>query len=224
LPHLLALSANSAFWQGVDTGLASGRSALYGLLPHSGVPPHFSKWRDFRTYCTVMRDCKAIASFKDIYWDIRPRPDFGTIEFRICDMPPTLGLTFAIVALTRCLVISALKLIKERPKMLHGDRRRHWIAGENKWLATRYGLNAMYIRTPGGKRGLLKKDLSELIDKMLPIARDHGDFPFLAPIQSLSSFESGSDQLRSLFRSNGNWKGLTDYLVRRFAEELESLK
>src|SRR5947209_33902 len=92
LPHLLALSANSPFWQGVDTGLASGRAALYGLLPHSGIPPHFGKWKEFRTYSQVMRDSKAIASFKDIYWDIRPRPDFGTLEFRICDMPATLAL------------------------------------------------------------------------------------------------------------------------------------
>ncbi len=110
LPHLLALSANSPFWQGVDTGLASGRSAVQGLLPVSGVPPHFGKWKDFRTYCSVMKDCKAIASLKDIYWDIRPRPDFGTIEIRVCDMPPTLTLTFAIVALARSLVISARKV------------------------------------------------------------------------------------------------------------------
>ena len=73
------------------------------LLPHSGVPPHFNRCKDFRTYCQVMRDCQAGSSFKDIYWDIRPRPDFGTIEFRICDMPPSLALTFAIVALTRSL-------------------------------------------------------------------------------------------------------------------------
>jgi len=224
LPHLLAVSANSPFWQGVDTGLASSRAAVSGLLPHAGVPPHFGKWRDFRTYCTIMRDCQAIASYKDIYWDIRPRPDFGTIEFRICDMPPTLKQVFAIVALTRCLVISALRLIKERPRMLRGDLRRHWIAGENKWLATRYGLAAMYIRTPAGKRRLLKKDLAELIDKMTPIAKETGDFPFLAPIQRLDAFESGSDHLRNLFRATGNWKGLTDHVVRSFADEMESLK
>src|SRR5262245_17240941 len=111
LPHLLAVSSNSPFWQGLDTGLASSRAALYGLLAHSGLAPHFGKWKQFRTYCQVMRDSKAIESFKDIYWDIRPRPDFGTLEFRICDMPPTLSLTFAIVALTRCLVIATLNLL-----------------------------------------------------------------------------------------------------------------
>jgi carboxylate-amine ligase len=224
LPHLLALSANSPFWQGVDTGLASGRAALYALLPHSGVPPHFARWKDFRTYCHVMRDCKAMASFKDIYWDIRPRPDFGTIEFRICDMPPTLSLTWAIVALTRSLVIQTLRLLRERPALRRGDLRRHWIAGENKWLATRYGLGALYIRTPAGKRRPLKKDLAELIDKLLPLAKESGDDAFLAPLRHLDSFESGSDFLRSRFRQTGDWKALADAMIRRLTDEMESVK
>ncbi len=224
LPHLLALSANSPFWQGVDTGLASGRAALYGLLPHSGIPPHFGKWKEFRAYAQVMTDVKAIASFKDIYWDIRPRPDFGTLEFRICDMPQSLSLTLALVALTRALVIATLNLLKDRPAARRGDLRRHWIAGENKWLATRYGLGAIYIRTPAGKRRPLRKDLSELVERVLPIARQVGDDAFLAPLQNLKAFESGADWQRSLFRESGNWKSLTDAMIRRFAEEVEAVK
>ncbi len=175
LPHLLALSANSPFWYGVDTGLASCRAALYRLLPHAGVPRYFGNWKEFRTFCRVMQDCKTIQSFKDIYWDIRPRPDFGTIEFRICDMPPTLSATLGIVALTRCMVVAALRLLTEKPHLSRGDTRRHWIAVENKWLATRYGLQAMYIRTPAGKRRPLAKDVSELVDRLMPIAREMGD-------------------------------------------------
>lgn len=223
LPHLLALSANSAFWQGVDTGLASGRAALYGLLPHSGVPPHFGTWKEFRTYCQVMRDCKALTSHKDIYWDIRPRPDFGTIEFRICDMPHSIGMALALVALTRCLVINALNLFKDKPHLRRGDRRRHWIASENKWLATRYGLQALYIRTPGGKRRPLDKDLVELLDKLAPIARENGDYPFLAPILHPDQFESGSTRLRRLYRESGNWKTVMEAQTRQFTEELEKL-
>ena len=224
LPHLIAVSANSPFWQGVDTGLASSRAALYALLPHSGVPPQFRKWKEFRTYCQVMRDTKTIASFKDIYWDIRPRPDYGTLEFRICDMPPSLSLTMAIVALTRCLVISSIQLLKERPQVARGDQRRHWIASENKWLATRYGMDALFIRTPGGKRRPLKKDLAELIDRMLPIAKAQGDDAFLAPLVRLDPFESGADWARNLFRQSGNWKSLVDAMIRRFADELEGVK
>jgi carboxylate-amine ligase len=220
LPHLLALSANSPFWQGVDTGLASGRAALYGLLPHSGIPLQFKKWKDFRTYCQVMLDCKAIASLKDIYWDIRPRPDFGTIEFRVCDMPASLELTWSIVALTRALVIQSLAMLKEKP-LLRGDPRRHWVAGENKWLATRYGLDAMFIRTPGGKRRPLRKDLSELVERLRPVAEAHGDAAYFTPLKRLDQFQTGSEELRNLFRQTGSWKGLTEHMVRKFAEELE---
>ena len=137
IPHLIALSASSPFWQGVDTGLASSRVALYRLLPHAGLPLYFSNWKEFRSYYKVMIDCQTISSFKDIYWDIRPRPDLGTIEFRICDLPLTLTATLRLVALIRSLSIFGLRLLEERPRLRRGDIRRHWIAVENKWLATR---------------------------------------------------------------------------------------
>src|SRR5262249_44792205 len=148
LPHLLALSVNSPFWQGVDTGLKSCRSALYRMLPHSGVPQHFSNWKDFCSFCTIMRECNALQTFKDIYWDIRPRPDLGTIEFRICDMPPNLAITLGLVSLIRCLVISSLRQLQERQQLQQGGPWQHWIAVENKWLAPRHGLAGMCIPTP----------------------------------------------------------------------------
>jgi carboxylate-amine ligase len=221
LPHLLALSANSPFWQGVDTGLQSSRAALYRMLPHAGVPRHFSKWKDFRSFCKIMRDCNALQSFKDLYWDIRPRPDFGTIEFRICDMPPTLPITLGLVALTRCLVISSLRLLKERPHLRSGDLRRHWIAVENKWLATRYGLAGMCIRTPGGRKRRLGQDVADLITRLLPIARETGDHPFLAALQPIDKFESGAARQRRIYREAGDGKAVVDDLKSAFAEGLQ---
>lgn len=220
LPHLLALSANSPFWQGVDTGLVSCRAALYRLLPHAGVPRYFSTWKAFRNFCRIMRDCKVLPSFKDIYWDIRPRPDLGTIEFRICDMPPTLAITMGLVALTRCLVIHSLRLLEERPQLGHGDIRRHWLAVENKWLATRYGLSALYIRTPTGKRRQLGQDAADLIDRLLPIARETGDYSFLAALQPIDRFESGAARQRRLYRETGSWRAVIDDLTGRFAADL----
>jgi carboxylate-amine ligase len=220
LPHFVALSANSPFWQGIDTGLASCRTALYRSLPHSGVPRYFSRWREFRNYCRVMRDCGAIQSLKDIYWDIRPRPEFGTIELRVCDMPPTLAATFGIVALIRTLVIATQRLLTERPQLRRGDRRRHWIAGENKWLATRYGLDATYIRTPGGKRRPLRHDLADLVERLLPIARESDEHLFLAKLMPIAEFESGADRQRRVYRESGNWQGVMDDLVQRLAVEL----
>ncbi|HEV3145878.1 MAG TPA: YbdK family carboxylate-amine ligase [Gemmataceae bacterium] len=220
LPHLLALSANSPFWNGVDTGLASTRACLYRLLPHAGVPRYFPHWKQFRSFCQTMIDCKTIRSFKDIYWDIRPRPDFGTIEFRICDMPASLTEVFALTALTRCLVIHCLRLLEDRPKTRAGDIRKHWIAVENKWLATRYGLNGMYIRTPSGKRRRLRQDVSDLVRRLEPIARETGDAPFLTALGAVEKFESGADWQRARFREVGDWKVLMGEMKSRLATEL----
>src|SRR5262249_54649081 len=157
-----------------------------------------------------MRDTKAIQSLKDIYWDIRPRPELGTIEFRICDMPASLSEIWSIVALIRCLVIATERLLEERPQLRRGDMRRHWIAVENKWLATRYGLGAMYIRTPAGKRRPLDHDLNELINRLLPIARETGEHSFLRSLQPADRLESGAERQRRLYRDTGSWKALIE--------------
>lgn len=221
IPHLIALSASSPFWQGADTGLASSRLALYRLLPHSGLPLYFSNWKDFRGYCKVMMDCQTIASYKDIYWDIRPRPDLGTIEFRICDMPITLTETLRLVALIRTLTVSGLRLLEENPRLRRGDIRKHWIAVENKWLATRYGMEAMYVRAPSGKRNALSHDLAELIERLLPVARDLGDEKYFTGLKPVDKLKSGSDRQRHHYRENGNWKALMDYLVGQLLDDLE---
>lgn len=224
LPHLLAVSANSPFWQGVDTGLASCRTALYRSLPHAGVPRYFAKWKDFRTFFRVMRDCKAIQSPKDIYWDIRPRPELGTIEFRVCDMPASLEVVLGVVALIRSLVVSTQRLLEARPHLRRGDMRRHWIAVENKWLATRYGLGAMYIRTPGGKRRPLHHDLNELINRLMPVAREIGDDVYLAKLQPVERLEPGAARQREIYRRTGSWKAVTDDMKGRFSQDLEETR
>lgn len=222
LPHLVALSANSPYWHAADTGLASSRTALYNLLPHAGLPPYFGNWQEFHNYCRVMQDCKVMRSFKDVYWDIRPRPDFGTVEFRICDTPASLAATLGLVALTRCLVIWALRTLEEEPRRRRRDRRHNWIGVENKWLATRYGLKAPYIRTPGGKRRPLAEDVAALIERLLPIARESGDEPFLAALLPIDRFETGSERQRRLYRESGNLEFLMDHLTQQLTSELEA--
>jgi hypothetical protein len=169
-----------------------------------------------------MRECGAIQSMKDIYWDIRPRPEFGTIELRVCDMPATLQTTFALVALVRSLAIASQRLLEERPQMQRGDIRRHWIAVENKWLATRYGLEAIYIRTPAGKRRPLRQDINELLDRLMPIARETGDDVFLAPLLPLEKFESGAERQRRLYRKSGSARPLVDDMIASLSAELDA--
>jgi carboxylate-amine ligase len=222
LPHLLALSANSPYWQGVDTGLASARSALFRLTPHAGVPHYFASWKDFCGYVETMRACGGVRNTKDIYWDIRPRPQQGTIEFRICDMPPSLGVTLGLVALVRGLVIAARRLLEERPRLARGDLRRYWVVPENKWLAGRHGLRAECILSPGGKRQPLAQGLAELLERLGPIARETGDDPFLAALGPPERFESGAERQRRLYREAGDWKAVVADMRQRLAQELEA--
>ena len=220
LPHLLALSSNSPFWQGADTGLASFRAAYYGLKPRSGVPPYFANWRDCRSYMQMLLGSRAIGSLKDIYWDIRPRPDFGTIEFRIFDAPPTIGATLGLAALTRSLVIATERRLAEKPKLCRGDARRQWMALENKWSAIRYGLQATYLRAASGKRRSLAHDAAELVDRLLPIARESGDDRYLRYLQPLAGLEVGAATQRRLFRESGSWQRMMGEMAKRFSDEL----
>jgi carboxylate-amine ligase len=159
-------------------------------------------------------------SLKDIHWDIRPRPDLGTVEFRICDTPATLAATLGIVALTRCLVVWALRELEGRPGLRRRDPRRGWIAAENRWLAARYGLDAPYVRTPAGERRPLAQDGDELIERLLPIARATGDEPFLAPFRPVARFETGSTLQRRLYRKTGRWDVAMDRLAIRLVLDL----
>jgi gamma-glutamyl:cysteine ligase YbdK (ATP-grasp superfamily) len=115
-------------------------------------------------------------------------------------------------------------LCLQGPAHLHrGDMRRHWIAVENKWLATRYGLEAVYIRTPAGKRRPLKQDLRDLLTRLLPIAGELGDQPFLAALLPVEKFESGAERQRRLYRESGRWRDLITDMTERLSQELESL-
>jgi carboxylate-amine ligase len=205
----------------VDTGFASTRAVLYGLVAHSGVPPQFDGWKEFLQYDQVMRDCKAIRSFKGIKWDIRPRPDFGTIEFRICDTPATIETAVALAALMRTLVIASKRLLAENPQAARSDRRLEWINTESKWLAARHGLEAIYIRALGGKRRALAQETAELIERLLPIARESGDHAPLLKIVPLDKFEIGADRQRRLYREHGDWQSLIQDSIARLDKELK---
>lgn len=148
-------------------------------MPHGGIPPALSRWKDFRTYFQVMCDCGAATSLKDIKWDVRPRPDLGTLEFRICDMPASLDRVFAIVAFLRSLVLALARLVEDKPRARRADARRQWITVENRWLAARYGLDAVFIRAPSGKRRPLLDDLAETVERLKPTAAESGDEAFL---------------------------------------------
>jgi len=104
LPHFLALSASSPYWMGKDTGLASSRSTVFEALPTAGLPQQFSVWAEFEEFMTTLIPARAISSIREVGWDIRPHPDFATVELRISNRMPTMSEIATVAALSQCLV------------------------------------------------------------------------------------------------------------------------
>ncbi|MGE3974741.1 MAG: YbdK family carboxylate-amine ligase [Bdellovibrionales bacterium] len=141
LPILLSLSASSPYWHSDDTGLASSRITFFEAIPTGGHASLYGSWNEFVELYDKLIETESIQSCKDIWWDIRPNPDYGTVEIRICDTPPTLKEAVAIVALIHTLCLWLNQKFKTGVINPPPD----WIMRENKWRASRYGLDAHLI-------------------------------------------------------------------------------
>lgn len=167
IPHLLALSASSPFWEGHDTGLASSRSKVFEGLPTAGLPAPIENWADFEQFMETLVSSQAISTVREVWWDIRPHPDFGTVELRMCDGIPTLSEVTAIAALAQCLV-THLDMLFDRGFTL--PRHRDWILRQNKWRAGRHGLQADVIVDERGTQQPVTAAITDLLAEMAPVA------------------------------------------------------
>ncbi|SEG35349.1 carboxylate-amine ligase [Thermomonospora echinospora] len=167
LPHFLALTASSPYWSGHDTGLASSRAVVWGQLPTAGPPHLLADWAEFEEYMDTLLRAGSIRSIKEVWWDIRPHPDFGTIEIRMFDGIPTLREVGMAAALCQSLVTLFDQQL-DRGYTL--PRPAAWVVRDNKWRATRYGLDAIVITDDGGSTAPLRDDLYELIRELEPVA------------------------------------------------------
>jgi carboxylate-amine ligase len=222
VPHLIALSASSPFWQGVDTGFASGRLLVFRPSPYPSVPPHYPCYEAFCRDYEVLRGAGVIESSKDLYWDIRPRPQLGTIEFRVCDAPASPACLLGLAALARCLVREGLALLRERPELLAGDPVRFRLAPHNRWLAARYGLQAACVHPDAPAGRTLAEETAELLERLQPVAREAGEDDFLQTFQG-QAFEPAADRLRRLLRQSGSWQAVLADMRTRWAREMEEL-
>src|SRR5262245_59158542 len=142
LPHLLALSTSSPFWMGRDTGLKSYRTMVFRRFPRTGIPDRFGSWSEYQEYIDLLVELHCLDNAKKIWWDVRPHPTFGTLEFRICDVPTAPRATIAIAALVQAIIV---KLYKLRSRNLGFRLYHRRLLEENKWRAARYGLDGKLI-------------------------------------------------------------------------------
>jgi carboxylate-amine ligase len=201
LPAFLALSANSPFWRGELTGLASSRQMVFAAFPRSGPPPRFRDYSDYAEVVGHLEKTGCIADYTHIWWDIRLHPRFGTVEIRVCDAVTRIEDAVALAAFCQCLV----KLYSERHAVGAEIPSYHRIlTTENKWLAARYGLQAPVIDLVAGRRNrvpvaqLVRRTLRELE----PHARELGCDVELEGISEILAKGNGSDRQRRIWNAN----------------------
>ena len=162
LPHLLALSTSSPFWQGEDTKLASYRLSVFDNLPRTGLPPVFSSWAEYERTTGVLIDLDIIEDTTKIWWDLRPSHRFPTLETRICDVSPRLEDSLTIAALVQCLIRMLWRLRSGNLRWRQYDR---FLIAENRWRAQRYGITEGLIDF--GRGEIVQMD--ELVDEFLEV-------------------------------------------------------
>jgi len=167
IPMMIGLSANSPFFGGELTGLASTRTKIFEGLPTAGLPPLLKNYSEFQKFMRILQKAKSIDSIREVWWDIRPHPGFGTVEIRVFDSVPSIPEMANLAALTQCLVVSLSEHYDDGSQLPLMDS---WVLRENKWRATRYGLDADLIIDEMGHQQSLKSFILETLDKLMPIA------------------------------------------------------
>jgi carboxylate-amine ligase len=210
IPHFLGLSASSPYWHGHDTGLASSRSKVFENLPTAGLPYRLDDWAEFEKFMGTLVNAQAITSIREVWWDIRPHPDFGTVELRICDGIPTLGEVAGLAALAQCLVEWFDTLIDAGNAL---PVPREWVIRVNKWRAARYGIDADIIGDDYGTRVPLAESIRELVEELSPVATRLGCLEELR--SNLDVVDHGPSYLRQrrVLAAGGSYPDVVDSLI-----------
>ena len=209
-PHLLALSASSPGWDGIDTGYASNRTMLYQQLPTAGLPPAINTWEEWQGYMRDQAASGVISHTGSMHLDIRPASKWGTIEVRVSDASSNLRELSAVAALTHCLVVYYDRMLDEQ----RADADTHnqlpslqpWHIAENKWRAARYGLDALVITSRDTHERWVKDELADLVEELAPIAQELGCANELQLVAEIVDKGAGYQRQRQRFaQAGGDW-------------------
>ena len=214
LPHILALSGSSPFWQGMYTGLSSCRPTTYESLPTAGMPYLVKNWSAFQKLYSFLLKSKAINSMKDLWWDLRPSPLHGTLELRFCDEPATLREALGIAAFVHGLACW-FRDHEEEWNHAHTSLKR-WIFRENKWRAIRFGLQAEIVVTQDGKTKLLSEDIKDWIERVDPYTNELKYGEYLSIVKEIVEKGNSSKRQHKIFKSTQDLKAVVLHNVKEF--------
>jgi glutamate---cysteine ligase / carboxylate-amine ligase len=200
VPHFIALSASSPFQQGEDTAYQSSRLNTVSAFPLSGQMPFVNSWAEFLEYFEKMRGYGIVESMKDFYWDIRPKPEYGTVEIRVLDTPLTVERAAALAAYAQSL---ARHILTDRP--LPPSRDVYVLYNYNRFQACRYGLEGRIVDAYAGRHAILKEDILETLAVITPHATELGNGEALAHLRAdVAAGRTDADWLRRVHRERGS--------------------
>jgi carboxylate-amine ligase len=210
LPHIFALSTNSPFWLGRNTGFKSYRSKVFDRFPRTGIPDYFNSIEEYDNFVNLLVKTNCIDNAKKIWWDIRAHPVFNTLEFRICDIPMRVDETIVLAAIMQAVVAKLHKLIKQN---LGFRLYRRALIAENKWRAARYGIEGKLIDF--GKKTEVPYSylIQELLDFVDDVVDELGSREELKYVNKILEMGTGADRQLAIWEQSYDTKSVVDYII-----------
>lgn len=217
LPHIYALSTNSPFWVGRNTGFKSYRSKVFDKFPRTGIPPYFSSVGEYDNFIEVLIKTNSIDNAKKIWWDVRLHPVYPTIEFRMCDIPMRLEETICLAALCQAVTAKVYKLHRQNLDF-RGYRRA--LISENKWRAARYGIEANLIDFGQECERPFKELAIELLDFIDDVVDELESRKEVNYVYQILEEGSGADRQLAAFEKNHDLKDVVDLIIAETARSI----
>ncbi|MBS1622084.1 MAG: carboxylate-amine ligase [Bacteroidetes bacterium] len=215
LPHIYALSANSPFWEGRLTGYKSFRTKVFDKFPRTGIPESFESIEAYDNYVKLLIKTNCIDNAKKIWWDLRVHPFFNTVEFRICDVPMTVDETIALASLFQAICARIYML---RSKNLNFIQYSRALINENKWRASRYGIDGRLIDFGKEEEVNTRALLYELLEFIDPVVDHLGSRHRLAYVNKILDSGTGADRQLAVFDHTKNLVDVVDYIRSQYLQ------
>jgi carboxylate-amine ligase len=210
LPHLLALSTSSPFWMGRDTGLKSFRTTVFRRFPRTGVPEQFESWSAYENFVNLLVKLHCIDDGKKIWWDVRPHPTFGTLEFRMCDVATKVEEAVAIAALTQAIVVKLYKLSTSNQSW---RLYRRALIEENKWRAARYGIEGKLIDFGKEEEVPMRSLIPELLELVDDVLDELGSRSAVEYVHTILNEGTSAERQLRVYQQTGDLKAVVRHLV-----------
>lgn len=213
LPHIYALSTNSPFWEGRTTGYKSFRTKVFDKFPRTGIPESFESIEAYDNYVKMLVKTNCIDNAKKIWWDLRVHPFFNTVEFRICDVPMTVPETIAIAALFQGICAKIYKLRMQNMNYIQYSRA---LINENKWRASRYGIDGRLIDFGKEEEVNTRVLIYELLDFIDDVVDQLGSRHAINYVNKMLEHGTGADRQLKVFEQTNKLGSVVDYIHDQF--------